>query len=129
MIDNNIIIIVLVSFIAIISNVIFMVYNIYFWTKEECRNRIINVLYSQLCLFGQLGTFLTFAMILYRLEMIDVDWNKLLVFRYFQVMTTIYYWLLIGAAELLKNFRSSLYINLSYKNIYLPTLLTTMLVR
>ena len=127
--EEKICVLLLVSCIVISINCVTITYNLYFYKKEQCRERALHVLFSQLCLAGQISAFVVFAMILQNLELVDFDWFLMLIIRNFNVMTVINIWLLIGIASAISYFNPSMYSFISYKMNYLSVLTSNLLLR
>ena len=128
---QKVVILVYASLIISSTNGIATTYNIYLYKnkKKECRTQVLNALFSHLCLVGYVSTSCVLAMILHRLEMVQVDWELLGNFRRYEAMTMTHCWLFIGLATALKQFGPSFYIDISARDNYLGLLTANQILR
>ena len=124
---QKVVILVSASLIISSTNGIATTYNIYLYKKKECRTKVLNTLFSHLCIVGYVSTSCVFAMILHRLEMVQVDWDLLVNFRRYELMTSMHCWMFIGMATALKQFGPS--IDISARDNYLGLLMANQILR
>ena len=120
---------------VILINVTYMLYHLYMKKKAEFSNRLLNVLYSQFAILGQLGSFIIILlMILYSLGLIgsgsEHGVQVLLMLRQVQLLMMSYYCIAISISNMLHTFKMSLYLHLSCNHHgYLYVFVTVLMAR
>ena len=127
--SEKICVVLLVSCIFITTNSVTVTYNLYFYKKEDCRQRALNVLFSHLCLWGTIMSFLLSSMALHQLEFVNLNWKVFQAMVYFQIMSKVHSWIFVGIAIVITHFNPSLYSFLSYKLNYFTLLFTNQVLR
>ena len=126
---EKICIVLLVSCIFISTNSVTVTYNLYFYKKEDCRYRTLNVLYSHLCLCGTIISFLLYAMVLHHLDFVHLNCKIFQAILLFQFTSKTHGWLFVGIATALSHFSPSMYSFLSYKLNYFSLLFINQILR
>ena len=109
---------------VILINVTYMLYHLYMKKKAEFSNRLLNVLYSQFAILGQLGSFIVLLMIFYSLGLIGSERVQvLLMLRQVQLVMMAYYCITISISNMLHTFKMSLYLHLSCIYVFVTVLM------
>ena len=110
----------------ILINITYILYHLYMKKKTEFSNRLLNVLYSHVATYIQIGSFVNFLLILHSLGLFGFR-NKsvvmvLLMLRYVQLLIVFFYIVAISLSNTLHTFKMLLYLHLScsyYGSIYI----------
>ena len=123
---KTVIVLSVVIVLIILINITYILYHLYMKKKAEFSNRLLNVLYSHVAIYIQIGSCVNFLLILHSLGLFGFK-NKsvvmaLLVFRYIQLLIIFFYIVAISLSNTLHTFKMSLYLHLScsyYGSIYI----------
>ena len=131
--SGKICIVLLASCIFITTNSVTATYNLYFYKKKDCRQRALNILFSQLCFWETVNSIFKYAMVLHQLEFVHVA--NLTLFQtleniyWYQLTAKVHCWLLVGVATVMTHFNPSLYSLVSEKLNYATLFLLTQILR
>ena len=117
------------SLIFTTTNGVATVYNLYLYKKKDCRGKVINNLFSQLCVLGHIGSLLMLAMILHHLEIINTNWSLMVTIRSYQGISLVHFWMFVAIATAVKQFSPTTYTDISNKDNYLGLLLANVVFR
>ena len=114
---------------VILINVTYMLYHLYM--NSEFSNRLLNVLYSQFAILGQLGSLIVLLMIFQSLGLIYSERVQvLLMLRQVQLLMMSYYCITISISNMLHTFKMSLYLHLSCnRHGYIYVFVTVLMAR
>ena len=128
---KNVTVLIIAFVLVILINITYMLYHLYMKKKAEFSNRLLNVLYSQFAIFGQLGSFIVLLMIFYSLGLIGSEKVQvLLMFRQVQLLMMSYYCITISVSNMLHTFKMSLYLHLSCnRHGYIYVFVTVLMAR
>ena len=123
---KTVIVLSIVIVLIILINVTYILYHLYMRKKTEFSNRLLNVLYSHVATYIQIGSFVNFLLILHSLGLFGFK-NKsvvmgLLMLRYIQLLIVFFYIVAISLSNTLHTFKMLLYLHLScsyYGSIYI----------
>lgn len=123
---KTVIVLSVVIVLIILINISYILYHLYMKKKTEFSNRLLNVLYSHVAIYIQIGSFVNFLLILHSLRLFGLK-NKsevmaLLMMRYVQLLIVFLYIVAISLSNTLHTFKMSLYLSLScsyYGSIYI----------
>ena len=121
-----------IAFVLImLINVTYMLYHLYIKKKAEFSNRLLNVLYSQFAILGQLGSLIVLLMIFHSLGLIGSEGVQvLLMLRQVQLLMMSYYCITISISNMLHTFKMSLYLHLSCNRYgYIYVFVTVLMAR
>ena len=130
--SKNVIVLSIVIVLIILINLTYTLYHLYMKKKAEFSNRLLNVLYSHVAIYIQIGSLINFFLILYSLGLLEFRNESgvmlFLMLRYIQLLIVFYYIVAISFSNTLHTFKMSLYLHLScsyYGSIYIfVTILT-----
>ena len=123
---KTVIVLSIVIVLIILINISYILYHLYMKKKTEFSNRLLNVLYSHVAIYIQIGSFINFLLILHSLRLFGLQ-NKsevmaLLMLRYVQLLIVFLYIVAISLSNTLHTFKMSIYLSLScsyYGSIYI----------
>ena len=130
--SKNVIVLSIVIVLIILINITYILYHLYMKKKAEFSNRLLNVLYSHVAIYIQIGSLINFFLILNSLGLLEFRNESgvmlFLMLRYIQLLIVFYYIVAISFSNTLHTFKMSLYLHLScsyYGSIYIfVTILT-----
>ena len=130
--SKNVIVLSIVIVLIILINLTYTLYHLYMKKKAEFSNRLLNVLYSHVAIYIQIGSLINFFLILNSLGLLEFRNESgvmlFLMLRYIQLLIVFYYIVAISFSNTLHTFKMSLYLHLScsyYGSIYIfVTILT-----
>ena len=130
--SKNVIVLSIVIVLIILINLTYTLYHLYMKKKAEFSNRLLNVLYSHVAIYIQIGSLINFFLILYSLGLLEFR-NKsgvmlFLMLRYIQLLIVFFYIVAISFSNTLHTFKMSLYLHLScsyFGSIYVFVIILT----
>ena len=113
----NVVIFIVVIIMVCMINFMYAMFHCYMRKNVEHSYRLLNVLYSHLAIWLQIGSFINVFILLQDFNFVDFKYWMLLVYcaRYLQLMMVFIYFFVISITTNIHNFKSSLYLDLSCK--------------
>ena len=113
---TNVILLCLVILMILMINWMYSVYHIFMRKKVEFASRLLNVLYSHLAIWLQIGSFINLFIVIQDFEFFNFGKFIFVIYalRYLQLMMIFLYFFIISITTNIHNFKSSIYLYLSF---------------